>query len=100
MRRALGYAIFAAFALAMAGCGSVQTGVRNDLAANCATPQAMQNFVNNLPPSLLTGQQQLAIQEQLCHAMFGDVAAPVTAPGNQPAVPGAPTPAPSPVASK
>lgn len=95
IRKAIGWMAIASLPLIFGACSTAQNAIRNDAAANCASPAAMQAFVNSLPPSLLTGAQQLAVQEQICHAMFGDVAAPATAAGNAPAIPGAPTPAPS-----
>lgn len=92
--------ILALAILGLVGCSAsnpVMQMVRNVTAANCATPADQAAFVANLPPNpFINGAQQAALQSQICHAMYGDVAAPVTAPGNTPAIPAAPvSPAPA-----
>jgi hypothetical protein len=81
--------------LGLAGCTTLENATHNVSAADCATTEAMQAFINNLPGNpFVNPGQALAIQQQICFAEFGTVAAPPTAPGNNPAI-AAPTPTPT-----
>lgn len=97
-------------ALAIAGCSASATAqpspfevfIRNVTAAQCANPSAA---MANIPLVFVTQAQALQAVEGVCAGIYGTVAAPVSASGMQPAIPGpaaAPTtvvPSPAPVAA-
>ena len=86
-------------ALAFVGCSTSSTSsdpigtfLRNVTAGDCTNPA----FLSEIPTGVVSPAQLQAGLQQVCMGMFGTVAAPATAPGNAPAIPGpAPTAAPA-----
>lgn len=85
--------ITALAALAFAGCSTTsqpdafQTFLRNLTAAQCADPAAA---VAQIPLGFISQAQAVQAVTAVCSGLFGTVAAPTTAPGNLPTIPGAP----------
>jgi hypothetical protein len=99
--RKLSLTLIAACAVAFAGCSQAQPDIdnfaHNLTAAECANQQAT---LANIPLTFVTPAQAATILAGACDALFGTVAAPVTAPGNQPVFPAAaPSASPSAVAT-
>jgi hypothetical protein len=100
MKKVLSF-VLVACAVAFMGCSQAQPDIdnfaRNLTAAECANQQAT---LSNLPLTFVTPAQAAVILAGACDAVFGTIAAPVTAPGNQPVFPAAaPSVSASPVAS-